>query len=55
MIYAVGDDKSNLKDLYTKVKKTRNSDFIYSFEQGLIGYFVVDSIDALENMIDKYD
>lgn len=53
-VYAVGDEKSKLKDLYKKVKKTKNNDFIYSVQEGLMGYCVVNSIYELENIIDEY-
>lgn len=53
-VYAVGDEKSNPKDLYRKVKETKNNDFISSVQEGLMGYFVVNSVCELENIIDNY-
>lgn len=53
-VYAVGDEKSNLKDLYRKVKMTKNDDFICCVQEGLMGYCVVNDIYELENIIDNY-
>lgn len=50
----IGDEKSNLKDLYRKVKETKNNDFISSVQTGLMGYCVVNNICELENIIDEY-
>lgn len=50
----IGDEKSNLKDLYRKVKETKNNDFISSVQEGLMGYCVVNSIYELEKIIDNY-
>lgn len=53
-VYAVGDEKSKLKDLYRKVKETKNDGFICSVQEGLMGYYVINDIYELENIIDNY-
>lgn len=55
LIYAVGEDKVELKKTYKKILDTKNKEFIENMHQNLMGFFVVSSINELEDIINSYN